>query len=213
MQRPGPDRDRQPDAKYSVFQVLPRENRLTESAQAVPLLSCRCRWSFRTRAKQTRALRLLEGHPARIRGSWSENPSPPSRRPAEPALRQGATRQPHDTRVSASPLRMHWPRRSPFRCRRTRFRDNRKSQHRWYFGHARFPGEVPLLQNAADMRLAVPTPSTIQNLSGTSPMLFDKSAGQLTDCRSILPPCPAEANRLQIDASLPVSCTKSAGQL
>ena len=213
MQHLGLDRDPRQDARCSFFQVLPGENRSTESAPAVPLLSFPRRQSLRARAIQLPAPPLHAGLPARTRGFSSENLLPPSRHPAEPAVRQAAMQRPHDMRVCASLPRMRRPRRSLVLRPRTRFQDNRKSPHRWYFGHERQRGEIPLLQSALDMCRVVPPPSTIQSLWGTSARLLYRFRGRLTGCRSTLPSCPARASRPRCDDSPPVRCRKFAGQL
>ena len=130
MQYLGLDKDRQRDAKYSAFQVLPGENRSEGSARAVALPSFLRPPYFPLRAILPLALLLLSGHPAQIRGFSSENLSPPSGRPAEPRVPQGARQRPPCTTVSASLPRMHRSRRSLSQRPRMRFQDNRKSRHR-----------------------------------------------------------------------------------
>src|SRR5207253_6766746 len=130
MQYLGLDKDRQRDAKYSAFQVLPGENRSEGSARPVALPSFLRLPYFPLRAILPLALLLLSGHPAQIRGFSSENLSPPSGRPAEPRVPQGARQRPPCTTVSASLPRMHRSRRSLSQRPRMRFQDNRKSRHR-----------------------------------------------------------------------------------
>src|SRR5438552_1351316 len=130
MQYLGLDKDRQRDAKYSAFQILPGENRSEGSARAVALPSFLRPLYFPLRAILPLALLLLSGHPARIQGSSPESLSPRSRHPFEPIVRQVAMQRPRDTTVSASLLRMHRSRRSPPQRPRMRFQDNRKSRHR-----------------------------------------------------------------------------------
>src|SRR5438876_8111689 len=101
MQYLGLDKDRQRDAKYSAFQVLPGENRSEGSARAVALPSFLRLPYFPLRAILPLALLLLSGHPAQIRGFSSGNLSPPSGRPAEPRVRKGARQRPPCTTVSA----------------------------------------------------------------------------------------------------------------
>src|SRR5438445_10327528 len=130
LQYLGLDKDRQRDAKYSAFQVLPAENRSEGSARAVALPSFLRLPYFPLRAILPLALLLLSGHPARIQGSSPESLSPRSRHPFEPIVRQVAMQRPRDTTVSASLPRMHRSRRSLPQRPRMRFQDNRKSRHR-----------------------------------------------------------------------------------
>src|SRR5437660_12777422 len=102
MQYLGLDKDRQRDAKYSAFQVLPAENRSEGTARAVPLPSFLRLPYLPLRAILPLALLLLSGHPARIQGSSPESLSPRSRHPFEPIVRQVAMQRPRDTTVSAS---------------------------------------------------------------------------------------------------------------
>src|SRR6266850_5167067 len=207
------DRDRQPDARGSAFQVLRVENRSTESVRAVPLLAFPLLLTFQARAIRRPALPPRARLPGQIGGFSSESLSPAAGRPGVPALRQGAMRQLHGRTLIASHSRRRQQHLSLVRRLRMRFPNNTKSRHRWYFDHERQPDELPLLQNASNLRQVVPPPSIIQSLRGTSPMPFDRSAQRPTGSRSILQSCPAGANRPRFAASPPVQCRKPADRL
>src|SRR6266850_549205 len=158
------DRDRQPDARGSAFQVLRVENRSTESVRAVPLQSSPRLRAFRARAIRQPVLPPRARLPGQTGGFSSESLSPAAGHPGVPALRQGAMRLPHGRTAIASLPGKRQQHLSLARRPRARFPDNTKSRHRWYFDHERQPDELPLLQNTSNLRQVVPPPSIIQSL-------------------------------------------------